>query len=95
MKTAIVIGAGVTGLSTAYHLAKRGYGRVQVLEKNEIGAGSSSRAAGISTGLLWSETGVRARRHSLRIFREEKTSPSSRRSKKASHSRAMIQTTIH
>ena len=43
MKTAIVIGAGVTGLSTAYHLAKRGYGRVIVLEKNEIGAGSSSR----------------------------------------------------
>ncbi len=70
MKTAIVIGAGVTGLSTAYHLAKRGYGRVIVLEKNEIGAGSSSRAAGISTGLLWSETGVRARRHALRIFRE-------------------------
>jgi glycine/D-amino acid oxidase-like deaminating enzyme len=70
VKTAIVIGAGVTGLSTAYHLAKRGYGRVIVLEKNEIGAGSSSRAAGISTGLLWSETGVRARRHALRIFRE-------------------------
>lgn len=70
MKTAIVIGAGVTGLSTAYHLAKQGYGRVIVLEKNDIGAGSSSRAAGISTGLLWSETGVRARRHALRIFRE-------------------------
>jgi glycine/D-amino acid oxidase-like deaminating enzyme len=70
MKTAIVIGAGVTGLSTAYHLAKRGYGRVIVLEKDAIGAGSSSRAGGISTGLLWSETGVRARRHALRIFRE-------------------------
>jgi sarcosine oxidase, subunit beta len=70
MKTTIVIGAGVTGLSTAYHLAKLGYGRVIVLEKNEIGAGSSSRAGGIATGLLWSETGVRARKHSLRIFRE-------------------------
>jgi len=70
MKTAIVIGAGVTGLSTAYHLAKLGYGRVIVLEKNEIGAGSSSRAGGIASGLLWSETGVRARKHSLRIFRE-------------------------
>lgn len=70
MKTAIVIGAGATGLSTAYHLAKRDYGRVIVLEKNDVGAGSSSRAAGISTGLLWSETGVRARRHALRIFRE-------------------------
>ena len=70
MKTAIVIGAGVTGLSTAYHLAKLGYGRVLVLEKNEIGAGSSSRAAGIGTGLLWSETGIRARKQALRIFRE-------------------------
>lgn len=70
MKTAIIIGAGVTGLSTAYHLARMNYGRVIVLEKNEIGAGSSSRAAGISTGLLWSETGVRARKHSLRLFRE-------------------------
>ena len=70
MKTAIVIGAGVTGLSTAYHLAKLGYGRVLVLEKNEIGAGSSSRAAGIGTGLLWSETGIRARKQALRIFRD-------------------------
>lgn len=70
MKTAIVIGAGVTGLSTAYHLAKFGYGRVVLLEKNEIGAGSSSRAAGIGTGLLWSETGIRARKHAMRIFRE-------------------------
>jgi sarcosine oxidase subunit beta len=70
MKTAVIIGAGVTGLSTAYHLAKLGYGRVMVLEKNEIGAGSSSRAAGIGTGLLWSETGIRARKHALRIFRE-------------------------
>lgn len=70
MKTAVIIGAGVTGLSTAYHLAKRCYGRVIVLEKSEIGAGSSSRAAGIGTGLLWSETGIRARKQALRIFRE-------------------------
>jgi glycine/D-amino acid oxidase-like deaminating enzyme len=68
--TAIIIGGGVTGLSTAYHLARRGYGRVILLEKGPVGDGSSSRAGGIITGLLWSETGVRARKVSLVRFRE-------------------------
>ena len=68
--TAIIIGGGVTGLSAAYHLARRRYGRVVVLEKGPVGDGSSSRAAGIITGLLWSETGVRARQVSLRLFHE-------------------------
>lgn len=35
-----------------------------------IGAGSSSRAAGISTGLLWTKTGILARKTALRRFRE-------------------------
>ena len=35
-----VIGAGYTGLSTALHLAKRGY-KVAVLAANTIGAGAS------------------------------------------------------
>lgn len=68
--TAVIIGGGVTGLSTAYHLARKGYGRIIVLEKGPVGDGSSSRAAGIITGLLWSETGVRARKLSLELFRE-------------------------
>lgn len=69
-ESAIVIGGGVTGLSTAYHLQRLGYGDVTVIEKDAIGAGSSSRAAGISTGLLWSRTGVLARKTALRRFRE-------------------------
>jgi sarcosine oxidase subunit beta len=39
----VVIGAGVQGLSSAYHLAKKGIKRILVLEKEFIGAGSSSR----------------------------------------------------
>jgi sarcosine oxidase subunit beta len=66
----IILGGGVTGLSTAYHLAKKRAGRIIVLERGYIGSGSSSRAAGIATGLLWSETGVRARAISLRLFCE-------------------------
>ena len=67
---AVIIGAGVTGLSTAYHLARKSYGRITVIEKGRVGDGASSRAAGIVTGLLWSETGVQARKISLTRFRE-------------------------
>ena len=66
----IVVGGGVIGLSAAYHLARRRVGRVVLLEKGPVGDGSSSRAAGIITGLLWSEPGVRARKISLARFRE-------------------------
>jgi sarcosine oxidase subunit beta len=65
-----VVGGGVTGLSTAYHLKRLGYGDVTIFEKDAIGAGSSSRAAGISTGLLWTRTGILARKTALRRFRE-------------------------
>jgi len=69
-RTAVIVGAGVTGLSTAYQLARVGYGRVIVFDKDGVGAGSSRRAAGITTGLLWSETGIRARQVATRLFRE-------------------------
>jgi sarcosine oxidase, subunit beta len=68
--TAVIVGGGVIGMSTAYHLARKGFGRIIVLEKGPVGDGSSSRAAGIITGLLWSETGVLARKISLARFRE-------------------------
>lgn len=68
--TALIIGGGVIGLSTAYHLARKGFGRIILAEKDQIGAGSSSRAGGIITSLLWSETGVLARKISLELYRE-------------------------
>ena len=67
---AVIVGAGVTGLSTAYHLARKSYGSITVVEKGRVGDGASSRAAGIITGLLWSETGILARKISLTRFRE-------------------------
>ncbi len=70
MNRAIIVGGGVIGLSTAYHLARKRFGRVILLEKEVVGDGASTRAAGIITGLLWSETGVRVRKLSLQRFRE-------------------------
>jgi sarcosine oxidase subunit beta len=41
----VIIGAGVIGCSTAYHLAKTGIDDVVVLEKDQIGGGSSGKSA--------------------------------------------------
>ena len=68
--TVIIIGGGVIGLSTAYHLARKGVERIIVLEKGSLGDGSSSRAGGIITSLLWSKTGVEARKISLALYQE-------------------------
>src|SRR5437667_5818026 len=70
LPTAVIIGGGVIGLSTAYHLARRKFGKVILFDKGPVGDGSSSRAAAIITGLLWSETGVMARKRSLELYRE-------------------------
>lgn len=42
----VVIGGGVIGLSTAFHLAAAGVPDVVVVEASELGAGSTSKAAG-------------------------------------------------
>ncbi len=42
---AVIIGAGVIGCSTAYHLARLGITDVVVLEQEEVGSGSSGKSA--------------------------------------------------
>ncbi len=55
----VVIGAGVQGLSAAYHLAKRGVKDVVVVEQEFIGAGSSGRSASMLMLQVWTEWQVR------------------------------------
>ena len=43
----VVVGSGIFGLSTAFHLAKAGIQRVVVLDKGPIGGVASPRAAGL------------------------------------------------
>ena len=50
-----VIGAGFTGISTALHLAERGY-NVHVLEANKVGWGASGRNGGQIIGGISGET---------------------------------------
>lgn len=41
----VIIGAGIQGLSAAYHLIKLGVNDVSILESNKVGSGSSTRSA--------------------------------------------------
>jgi glycine/D-amino acid oxidase-like deaminating enzyme len=61
METAdvVVVGGGAFGASTAYNLARRGAGRVVLLERYEIGSQTSSRAAGLTGKVSGTELGTR------------------------------------
>ena len=48
----IIIGGGVTGLSTALHLKELGVDDVLILERHFIGSGQSGRAAGVIRGTV-------------------------------------------
>ena len=65
-----VVGAGVTGLSCAFHLAERGAGRVAVYERTGIGAGAS----GVQPGGVRQQWGTRVNcllaRRSLAFYRQ-------------------------
>ena len=67
-QSVVVIGAGVTGLSTAFHLVEKGVERVTVIDKGRVGGGSSLQSGGIISMLMATPTEVRARALSLDIF---------------------------
>ena len=43
----VIIGGGIVGCSTAYHLTKQGYKDVLLLERKELGSGTTFAAAGL------------------------------------------------
>ena len=67
-KTVIIVGAGVTGLSTAFHLAEKKVDRIVLLDKGKVGDGSSIRSGAINTMLMSTKTATRARAKSMDIF---------------------------
>lgn len=67
-KSVAIIGGGVIGLSTAFHLAEKGVSKITLIDKGRVGGGSSLQAAGIVTSLEWNETAIRARLKTLDNF---------------------------
>src|SRR5437899_3618559 len=64
----LVVGGGVIGTSIAYHLAARRAGRVVLLEKSYLGAGSSGKSGAIVRQHYSNRLTASMARKSLRIF---------------------------
>lgn len=64
----IVIGAGVIGCSVAYHLAELGAQRVLVLDRGQVGAGTSSQSSGILRTHYSVPENVELARRSWQVF---------------------------
>jgi sarcosine oxidase subunit beta len=65
----IIIGAGIMGCSTAFQLAQRDL-KVAVLEKGNIGAGSTGKSSAIIRQHYSNELTARMALYSLRVFRD-------------------------
>ena len=66
----VVIGGGVHGLSTAYHLAKLGVKRVAVLDKSYLGAGASGRNTAIIRSNYLTTEGIAFMNASLKLYEQ-------------------------
>jgi sarcosine oxidase subunit beta len=64
----VIIGGGVVGCSIAYHLARHGVADVLVLERDAVGAGTTSKAAGGIRSQFPTETEIRFSQESIRVF---------------------------
>ena len=64
----VVIGGGVVGCSIAYHLARRGQRDVVVLERDAVGSGTTSKAAGGIRAQFPTETEVRFSLEAMGVF---------------------------
>src|SRR5256712_7602912 len=64
----VVIGGGVVGCSIAYHLAGRGLRDVAVVERETVGSGTTSKAAGGIRAQFSIEAEIRFSLESIRVF---------------------------
>ena len=64
----VIIGGGVVGCSIAYHLARRGLRDVVVLERDTVGSGTTSKAAGGIRAQFPTETEIRFSLEAIRVF---------------------------
>lgn len=64
----VVVGGGVMGLSIAYNLARGGVENVLVIERDALGSGSTSKAAGGVRAQFSDEVNIRLGQRSLEIL---------------------------
>ncbi len=64
----VIVGAGIMGVSTAYHLARRRIGRVVVVERDDVCAGSTALASGGIRHQYANRIGIELTCHSIETF---------------------------
>lgn len=66
----VVIGGGVVGVSTLYHLARKGWSDVMLLERRELTSGSTWHAAGLLPLFNMSYSVGQIHKYSVRFYQE-------------------------
>src|SRR5262249_23367816 len=64
----VIVGAGIMGVSTAYHLARRRFGRVVVVERDGVCTGSTALASGGIRHQYGNRIGIELSRHVIATF---------------------------
>ena len=66
----VVIGGGVVGVSTLYHLAKKGWSDVALIERKELTSGSTWHAAGLLPLFNMSYSVGQVHKYSVAFYQE-------------------------
>ncbi|MEM7256786.1 MAG: FAD-dependent oxidoreductase [Pseudomonadota bacterium] len=66
----VVIGGGIAGCSTLYHLTREGWTDVALVERDELTSGSTWHAAAQVTQFGGNQTMLGLKRHSINLYRE-------------------------
>ena len=66
----VVIGGGIAGCSTLYHLTRQGWNDVVLVERDELTSGSTWHAAAQVTQFGANQTMVALKKHSIDLYRE-------------------------
>src|ERR1700709_1560343 len=66
----VVIGGGVVGVSTLYHLAKKGWSDVVLVERKELTSGSTWHAAGLLPLFNLSYSVGQIHKYSVKLYGE-------------------------
>ena len=66
----VVIGGGIAGCSTLYHLTREGWTDVALVERDELTSGSTWHAAAQVTQFGGNQTMFGLKQHSIKLYRE-------------------------
>ena len=71
----VVIGGGIAGCSTLYHLTQEGWSDVVLVERNELTSGTTWHSAAQVTNFGMNQTMVGLKTHSIKLYKELAENP--------------------